>query len=651
MSLLNVLLEGKKENLIDKYKDSINVEDFETLLSDLIDKDPSATKKYSEWMVKELIRLYNSATRFDSLPDIINFMGEQIQRFHELSNSITDNDVEYFLKQIDSYNSRGIKYFEGPYKQDQIKRSPKDIYAYPSIWVVQLMNNSIEERKKLQQEEEEAKKDVEKIYEDNRFLIVQPFTHKASCFYGANSKWCTASRNDDYNFRRYTRDGRLYYIIDKEASGNRSMEKMALHITNDGNATAWDQQDSNRGIDFMYERFAPIANILKKLVNGDDDYEKLKKAKEGNRAALKDRLSAEYFDSMDSEYVYFSFDDVEDYLSLYENEADEYQIKDVAYAVETPYGYDSYYYDAYNFDDDLKEGYPIYRLNSNHLIKLKKILEILGSDLVGCLKSVPSFDVDKLKKFVEKGNDKKDYYDLFALKIKSEGNCESKIGSFLRDIDEKFVEDFSYAYSSAMDEAMKQGVRKAVKDELCNFYSGIGFEQIEDGCLSNYKMSIDKLIEFYEDDLESNSGLTIDQMIKDILVPNLVSGYLPEPREMAYEHEDEETFDYHFNDDMDRALDNFLERIEDSEEYADLEQYQAFYTYITNKYGFGEWKSIPTSNDGTLIKFVKIDPTDNRIEFELMRRGENYGFKKGKAKLSTIQNMFSNYQLFDLFDD
>jgi uncharacterized protein YutD len=48
MSLLNVLLEGKKENLIDKYKDSINVEDFETLLSDLIDKDPSATKKYSE---------------------------------------------------------------------------------------------------------------------------------------------------------------------------------------------------------------------------------------------------------------------------------------------------------------------------------------------------------------------------------------------------------------------------------------------------------------------------------------------------------------------------------------------------------------------------------------------------------------------------
>ena len=180
MSLLNVLLEGKKENLIDKYKNSINVEDFESLLGDLIDQDPSATKKYSEWMVKELINRFNSSSGIESFPDFINFMGEQIQKFHELSNSITDNDIEYFLKQIDSAKSRGIDYFESPSKQDRLKRSPKDIYSYPSIWVVQLMNNSINERKRIQQEEAEAKKDVEKIYEDNRFLIVQPFSHKAS---------------------------------------------------------------------------------------------------------------------------------------------------------------------------------------------------------------------------------------------------------------------------------------------------------------------------------------------------------------------------------------------------------------------------------------------------------------------------------------
>ena len=105
-----------------------------------------------------------------------------------------------------------------------------------------------------------------------------------------------------------------------------------------------------------------------------------------------------------------------------------------------------------------------------------------------------------------------------------------------------------------------------------------------------------------------------------------------------------------FNDEMDSALDNFLKRIEEDDLYEDLEKYQSIYTFISNKYGFNVWTNIPTANDGTEIKFVKVDPTDNRIEFELIRRGGNYGFKKGKAKLSTIQNMFSNYQLFDLFD-
>ena len=37
--------------------------------------------------------------------------------------------------------------------------------------------------------------DVEKIYEDNRFVVVSPKTHTASCYYGAGTKWCTASKD------------------------------------------------------------------------------------------------------------------------------------------------------------------------------------------------------------------------------------------------------------------------------------------------------------------------------------------------------------------------------------------------------------------------------------------------------------------------
>jgi len=48
MKFINLLLEGKKENLIDKYKDEDTFEDATHLLEKLIDGDPSSTKKYSE---------------------------------------------------------------------------------------------------------------------------------------------------------------------------------------------------------------------------------------------------------------------------------------------------------------------------------------------------------------------------------------------------------------------------------------------------------------------------------------------------------------------------------------------------------------------------------------------------------------------------
>jgi hypothetical protein len=42
--------------------------------------------------------------------------------------------------------------------------------------------------------------EYEKIYQTKDFLMVVPFTHAASCKYGANTKWCTTKKNDDEFF-------------------------------------------------------------------------------------------------------------------------------------------------------------------------------------------------------------------------------------------------------------------------------------------------------------------------------------------------------------------------------------------------------------------------------------------------------------------
>ena len=43
--------------------------------------------------------------------------------------------------------------------------------------------------------------------------MVVPFTHNASCKYGANTKWCTTKRNDDEYFDEHVSSGLLTYVI------------------------------------------------------------------------------------------------------------------------------------------------------------------------------------------------------------------------------------------------------------------------------------------------------------------------------------------------------------------------------------------------------------------------------------------------------
>ena len=90
----------------------------------------------------------------------------------------------------------------------------------------------------------EISDEVDRIYEDNRFVVVVPKTHKSSCYYGAGTKWCTASKDTDSHFSNYKTNGELYYIIDKTLPTSSPYYKVALNkklagLTED----FWDAQD------------------------------------------------------------------------------------------------------------------------------------------------------------------------------------------------------------------------------------------------------------------------------------------------------------------------------------------------------------------------------------------------------------------------
>lgn len=85
------------------------------------------------------------------------------------------------------------------------------------------------------------KKDSIVVREDDKILVVIPLTKDASCFYGRDTKWCTAATESGNKFNEYFRNLKvvLFYAIDKE-TGER--HALALHST--GTAEAYDDTDS-----------------------------------------------------------------------------------------------------------------------------------------------------------------------------------------------------------------------------------------------------------------------------------------------------------------------------------------------------------------------------------------------------------------------
>ena len=76
----------------------------------------------------------------------------------------------------------------------------------------------------------EFAKHVHVDLENEKWLIVRPLTLEASLKYGANTRWCTASKGNPYQFFRYTEEGVLVYCINKETG-----YKLAFHMFKENN--------------------------------------------------------------------------------------------------------------------------------------------------------------------------------------------------------------------------------------------------------------------------------------------------------------------------------------------------------------------------------------------------------------------------------
>ncbi len=144
----------------------------------------------------------------------------------------------------------------------------KDINNYKSLndlydVLEEFQNVAPEDLKSKNEIERAIKSDSEKIVDTPNFKVIVPKTHKAACFYGANTKWCTASSTDSSAFDEYFSQGDLIIIIAKDPKTNKD-KKFQLHFESDQFMNDRDQPLRTQDVNFLstFHQYNELMDLL-----------------------------------------------------------------------------------------------------------------------------------------------------------------------------------------------------------------------------------------------------------------------------------------------------------------------------------------------------------------------------------------------------
>jgi hypothetical protein len=192
MKFSKILIEGRVEDFESKYTQKYGAQNVQRIVN-------MVTPKYLEWVGRN----------FDSVNFDENYgkLVAALKNFDKISHNLDKTDINQYkslqelIGELDQYSSR-------------------------------------------QRREVEKHEGGNVVYNDDRFYVVNPLTHQASCYYGKGTKWCTAATGDEH-FRRYNTEGKLFYIIDKTKDSSDPFYKIAILRNFDGTESYWDATDKS----------------------------------------------------------------------------------------------------------------------------------------------------------------------------------------------------------------------------------------------------------------------------------------------------------------------------------------------------------------------------------------------------------------------
>ena len=554
-----IILESKKDKimseLIGKYPNASNT------IKRIFDFD-TPEGKYSSWIAKNLVNdfefyggSYLSPTQFDL---ILSWY----------------RDLPYFERNYVRLTPKILEKIHDKYPLSDIERAikaPKDINSYSSNDLFRI-RNFLEMNKSKSEQEKEIKKDANKIFEDDKILVVQPMTIKSSCYYGAETKWCTVS-TDSGQFDAYFKSGKLYYFIKKGVPDG----KYALFVSNGGrDIEVFDSKDRKIELKELNKQFPDLSELIDDLTNNSEDYSNL----------------VLYWETADDLFLYRNTDnmtaqkypvvvvklDLDDIIEVFGVEED-YEKS----FIQSMFG--SYYgIEQTDGSYDYRDGYVFRYFNDDNYEKLKKIASYISPEI----SSDPNEHVGT--------------------------NLISDFADKLENLFEDKIDRIVSEYTVLSDRAYEEGAIEQLNQSVISEMKKIGFEYIKDDNRRSdvwaFRIYAPMLIIKFKQSKSEKKSLI--RMLNTFL-----DGELDFSSDNIYEYQgkfDEEEF----NNYIESYLYDILESLEETSNPDSVE----FVNFLNkNNYKLKRTYDLPRS-DKYSFRIIHLDNTKGTVLFDMIRKSD-----------------------------
>ena len=590
-----ILIEGKKEEVAKKLKQKFEYDN--PFIDQILNVDPTGYK-YVDYIARQLEKIIpelqgpKGGLNYLQGQTIYDLFSQIIPWFHTNFNRINQDDIW----------SAETKFRERHGVFDNINNlvdNPKDINQYTNPTFLETLMEIVDSKKSNKEIERELKTQAEKLFEDDEVLVVKPKTHAASCYYGANTKWCTTTKGSSNYFKQYAEKGGLYYFLNKKTG-----IKIALSKDNKNNSIeVYNAADKEIKLEDLRESF-PNQNDLIDEITGTGQLLKTLRHFVRGEALPQDLESSDNAildvkerKPLGQSIIVIDFGNSENFFNSLDIEE-----HDGMFLNNVSNGYYSHSYefmDSYQIESDFREGYIIYGdLNEENNEKLKTIVLLIMPE--------KEFLIDDEEYRIELS---KRLYDLF----------DREMDSILSD------------YHSEKESEMTKTANESISKDLNDYLDSIGFEMHDE--YTELRTTPANLIMWCV-----RLGLTktdVLSLFRKIVEYN-GNGGLGGWADNSYEFQDSKNFDNEsFNREVSRQFDNIIEKLENDDSGNSIQDFLKFRNKIVSKFKMSNWYELPKDKK---IKF-RIEGFDKNNMKVIVRISDP---KNGVRNISLSEENFNN---------